>query len=290
MIKKATGALVAACLGCIFFGAGCAGGDSAWDAPDAEPDSSIDAPTARGWVSTTHEAGGYAWYWREDETVKVVLADTNDENDEWTRGLYFIIDETVHATWLETSYRDVAIWMPPLILTPRSDGTSPELGAEDDLVLAVEGSGENGCDALGYHEVTLTISAQRIEVADGSNLHRMDLEIGGVFYTLLPSTGEHEIDGYTLITPDGTAGEAGPHTVLPATIETTGAGELFTLVNEATARNDGLAYVEMTFASPIGWFQVQASQYGYVEWDIDHSCEDTSLVRPQVSMTMWLRE
>lgn len=95
------------------------------------------------WATTSHESGGYAWQLNGTD-LTVVLADTDDLKDEWTRGLYFISRGFVYAAWSDPSYTPgVARWIPPIIVSA-FDGVDPAIDTTDSLILQVQGSGEHG--------------------------------------------------------------------------------------------------------------------------------------------------
>ena len=105
---------------------------------------SIFPPLGNGlWVNSSHESGGYAWELNGTD-FKVVLADTDDLSDEWTRGLYFLAGDFVYAAWSDPSYTPgIPRWMPPFVVSAQP-GVDPLVDATDSLVLQVKGSGEHG--------------------------------------------------------------------------------------------------------------------------------------------------
>jgi hypothetical protein len=235
----------------------------------------VTPPVTAGWSPSTHPAGP-SWVWNEDPALQVVLAD-DAAPAPWGRGLYFIYDGQVHGMLLSNHYTCEPRWSPLILVTPR--GSDPLISGTDDLVLAVNGSEANGCEERGYHLATATVSAQA--TSTGIDI---TAAVDGTAYLAFPPTGTVEVEH---------AGGPSSYTAAGLVINGRLSGQTFMgqSVTGATSSGSDLGAITLSFSPALPWFQVEGGSQcgsppsGFVEVDMDHSCEDPNFARPTLTLS-----
>lgn len=241
----------------------------------------VTPPVTPGWSPSSHPAGP-SWVWNQDPALRVVLAG-DDGPAPWGRGLYFIYDGQVHGS-LASNYYTISgtcetRWAPLVLVKPR--GSDPLISATGDLVLAVTGSGENGCAALGYDQATATISAQA--TSTGVDITAV---IDGTAYFAFPPAGTVQVQH---------AGGPSSHTAssLVANGPTSEALYVDQAVTGASSSGSALGTITLGVSPALPWFQLQGGPVcpggsppsGFIEVDVDHSCEEPGFTRPMLTLS-----
>lgn len=235
----------------------------------------VTPPVTAGWSPSTHPAGP-SWVWNEDPALQVVLADDAAPTP-WGRGLYFIYDGVVHGMLLSNHYTCEPRWSPLILVTPR--GSNPLISATDELVLAVTGSEMNGCGGLHYDEATAIVSAQA--TSTGIDITTV---LDGTAYFALPPTGTVEVEH---------AGGSSSHTA--SSLVANGQSSEQTYVGQAvtgvSSSGSALGTITLGVTPALPWFQVEGGALcgsppsGFVEVDVDHSCEVPGFARPTFTLS-----
>jgi hypothetical protein len=235
----------------------------------------VTPPVTPGWSPSPHP-GGPSWVWNQDPALRVVLADDNAEAP-WGRGLYFVYDGQVHGSLVGNHPTCDTRWVPQILVTPR--GGDPLISAADELVLAVTGSGEHGCDALGYHQATATISAQ----ATSAGID-ITAAIDGTAYFAFPPMGTIQVQHSGGSSESTEASLLADGTVPQKLYE--GAG-----VTSASSSGSALGTITLDVNPALPWLQLvggtrctDGSPSGFIEVDVDHSCEP-GFMRPTFTLS-----
>jgi hypothetical protein len=239
-------------------------------------------PAASGWSVSAHPAGP-SWVWNQDPALRVVLAD-DSAPDPWGRGVYFIYGSKVHAVQTSNYYviADSSCgsrWAPQILVAPR--GSDPLISASDDLVLAVLGSDQHGCDGLGYHEATVTITAQ--PAGGGIDITAV---LDGVGYFAFPPTGTVEVQH-----TGGPSSHAAADLVADGTASVENYDGLG--VTQVVSSGSALGTITLDISAALPKFHLQGGAVcpggsppsGFIELDGDHSCEVSGFPRPTFTLS-----
>ena len=210
----------------------------------APPGLAVPAPAASplasgGFRSLDHPAG-LAWTTDGPDPTVVVLVDLDAPG--LAPGLYIErgVQDWSFSGWMDWREEDGRF---PLLLTLPPRFGSPVLHAGDSLLLRLRGSTEHGC-------TDPTLLAEVIPEADGT----VTVLVEGVPYFALPSKGTLWVDGdseYDLASPPADDLED---------------------VRSLEVETPDLPGLRATFSSPLPFLQLEGRQ-GFVEVDLDHSCE-----------------
>lgn len=223
----------------------------------------VQAPPDPAFVPVASPAGP-AWAWAEDPALQVAVAD--DDAGEWTRGLYVRYGDTLVATRSARPWLGSEGWMPLVLALP--DVEEPLVDASDELVLAMTGSSEHGCEA---DDLAVRVSPRRT----GAGVS-VTLEVEGIFYFAFPGDASVEVEH-----ADGAL-------VLPP--RTLDDGESVEVEDVSGLSLGGLtpAPIRVDLRPALPWFQV-ADDGDFLEGDMDHSCEIAGAdFRPRATVEMEL--
>lgn len=214
------------------------------------------AAAAPEWTTSSHPAGP-AWTWNRDPQLKVVIVPPAAPAP-WGRGLYVVYAGTVQGIWDPVGFGSGPTWLPLLGIIPPTDGrplVAPS--TEFDLVLNAQGSGENGCDALGMDRA-------QVRVHPTFRAGHIDIHVilDGVAYWFMPNTGTGTVVKL-----------AGPVTVDHASFAAlTGPPVYHDDLTAYAARDTHLGSMVLDAVTPLPTLQLDPHGRTWFELDMDHAC------------------
>ena len=198
------------------------------------------------WTPVLHSQGP-AWQYNPDPGLVLVLV---PDSMAWGRGLHIV-------------YQGNNSPLVPLLAIPPASGpvTVQTCNA---LVFRATGSGENGCDGLGFDDVLSTVT-----VSSSSWAHTISIRAEGAVYWALPGTGTAVVDEQPLSGPPVTT------TINVGPFASSSSQQVFADSDLITHTGSPYGLITVDMQSDLPWLQLQGhgAAWPFLEVDMDHSCE-----------------
>jgi hypothetical protein len=198
------------------------------------------------WTPVSHSQGP-AWKYNPDPALVLVLV---GDNMSWGRGLHVV-------------YQGNNSPLVPLLAIPPAAGpvTVQTCNA---LVFRATGSGENGCDGLGFDDVLSTVT-----VSSTSSAHSISIRAEGAVYWALPGTGTAVVDEQPPWGPPVTT------TINVGPFASSSSQQVFSDSDLITHTGSPYGLITVDTQSDLPWLQLQGhgAAWPFLEVDMDHSCE-----------------
>ena len=217
------------------------------------------------WASVHHSDFDHAWKWCEDPRLVVGL--NNAHRPVHAFGMHVVFDGTTLGAPAAGGFHYLLLGL------ERSDGTPHQVSLATSLKLALEGSDEHGCDALGYDQLDVEVHASKV----GSNIS-FEIDAKGTAYMLFPGLG-------TLRTRD-----VGTSYLLHDVVSWI-SGVLFEPLDLDKAIHTGSSLGVLRFdahtSMPGMHFQKHGGPFPIMEVDLDHVCDRDPLpAKPEWTYSM----